>query len=173
MLLWNFFFTTSHFNDVSAKTNILIISDICHFKIPQNLLISLQRKDPLINTYIPAGLPFRIKRALYRTTEIILQFDNMVACVFDEDTRHRHGSPPLTWLDTKESSSLWLRGHPPAVMLADIIDLLYLMVKTSVRVVTGVSVSGAGECISGWEGLRDGGATPEAGCRDMVAWPTL
>jgi len=41
-------------------------------------------------------------------------------------------------------------------MWTDIIDPLYLMIKTSVRgAVTGVSARGEGECISGWDRLRD------------------
>ena len=47
-------------------------------------------------------------------------------------------------------------GDTSAVMWTDIIDPLYLMIKTSERgAVTGVSVRREGECISGWDRLRD------------------
>lgn len=47
------------------------------------------------------------------------------------------------------------------------------MIKTSVRgAVTGVSARGEGECISGWDRLRDRRGDSK-GCEDVVAWPKL
>lgn len=61
-----------------------------------------------------------------------------------------------TWPDTRESSSLWPWWHVPAAMWKDIIDLLYLMVKTSVRGGDrGQCQERENECISGQDRLRD------------------
>lgn len=88
-------------------------------------------------------------------------------CIISFSQSHCRGTPPChayshTRPDTRESSSQQAWGHLSTVMWRGIIDPFYLVIKTSVRgVVTGVSVRTEGECVSGWDRLRDRRGDPK------------